>query len=128
MTVQTVLTANGAAGVAAAQAAVVSLTTPMGGGPLSLYVVFDVTVFAGTSLTLLLEGYDSASGKTWALGAALTAVAATGTKVYVVSIPAATVAGGITAAYGAPVPPAVKISISQVAITQASYTVSAHWN
>src|SRR5947207_8118878 len=126
MAQQQILVATGAAGAAAAQTATVSLPTPMGGGPLSLYVVFDVTVFAGTSLTLALSGFDPVSGKFWGftLTPAIPAVVATGTAVYALGLGIGAAAGGVTAVASLPVPPAIKIAVAQVAITQASYTVA----
>ena len=95
----------------------------------SLLLVFDVTALAGTapSLQAILELKDPVSGKYISFGT-FTAVTATGTYTYVIGLGVGAAADGITTTKNFPPPDTWRVRVvgGGTAITNASYTVSAH--
>ena len=95
-----------------------------------LYVVVNVTTLNGTSPTLtpMLQGKGPVSVQYFQIGAALTAIAATGKFIYLygISVPAA--AGGVTATVAFPIPRTWNfVMTAGGTITNATYTVEASY-
>lgn len=93
-----------------------------------LYVVVNVTTLTGTSPTLTpkLQGKGPVSVQYFAIGAALTAISATGLYVYLFSLSAPAAAGGVTATSAFPIPRTWNWTMTAGGtITNATYTVEA---
>jgi len=91
-----------------------------------VYIVVNVTTLTGTTPTLTpkLNGKGPVAGVYFQIGAAITAISATGTYVYLFSTGAGTAAGGITAAAAFPVPRTWNfVMTAGGTITNATYTV-----
>ncbi len=91
-----------------------------------LIIVVNVTTLTGTSPTLTpkLQGKGRVSGQYFQIGAAISAINATGTFVYLFSVSAPAAAGGITATAAFPIPRTWNfVMTAGGTITNATYTV-----
>lgn len=91
-----------------------------------LYLVVNVTTLTGTSPTLTpkLQGKGPVAAQYFGIGAALTAISAAGTYVYLYAISAPAAAGGVTATIAFPVPRTYNVVMTAGGtITNATYTV-----
>jgi len=135
MPVQQLLKINGGGAASTQTSPVQTVTSPAGGGPIVLTVVFDLTQLTGTSVILSVQGVDSVSGKTFQLGATAvyTALSAAGTQVYqfgagIITGDTGGAGNGVTKGVGIGVPSQIQVVVTPTAVTTAVYTVSAHWN
>lgn len=95
-----------------------------------VYVVVNVATLAGTSPTLTpkLQGKGPVAVQYFQIGAAITAIAATGVFVYLFSLSAPAAAGGVTASAAFPVPRTWNfVMTAGGTITNATYTVEASY-
>jgi hypothetical protein len=95
----------------------------------ALAIILDVTGLAGTSpsLQLIVELFDSVSGKFVSLGT-FVAITAVGTYTYLVGLGIGAASDGVTAVKAFPPPDAYRVRVvgGGTAITDTDYTVSAH--